>query len=94
MGQIYYDMGFLATKEVVEASVTDLIGEYLGQTGPKTIKMFEKARGKVLFIDEAYRLGQGPFAKEAIDEIVDCLTKEDFIGRIVVILAGYQEEID
>ncbi|KAF4541079.1 AAA family ATPase [Lasiodiplodia theobromae] len=94
MGKVYYDMGFLATAEVLECSVTDLVGEYLGQTGPKTQKLFEKALGKVLFIDEAYRLAEGHFAKEAMDEIVDCITKPRFAGRLVVILAGYDEDIN
>lgn len=47
-----------------------------------------------LFIDEAYRLSEGKFAKEAMDEIVDCLTKEKYRGHIVVIIAGYEEDIN
>lgn len=94
MGKVYYDMGFLATAEVLECSVTDLVGEFMGQTGPKTQKLFERALGKVLFIDEAYRLAEGHFAKEAMDEIVDCITKPRFANRLVVILAGYDEDIN
>lgn len=94
MGKIYYDMGFLATAEVIETSATDLIGEFVGQTGPKTQKLLEKALGKVLFIDEAYRLAEGHFAKEAMDEIVDCLTKPAFAQKLVVILAGYDADIN
>lgn len=76
MGQVYYDMGFLSSVEVVECSASDLVGQYVGQTGPKTKKLFEKALGRVLFIDEAYRLSQGQFAQEAIDELVGILTQE------------------
>lgn len=94
MGKIYFDMGFLATDEVLEISATELVGEYVGQTGPKTQKQLEKALGRVLFIDEAYRLADGPYAKEAIDEIVDCLTKAKFAYKLLVILAGYDEDID
>ncbi|KAI9831934.1 MAG: hypothetical protein M1819_004656 [Sarea resinae] len=94
MGKVYYDMGFLATAEVVECSATDLVGQYVGQTGPKTQKLLEKALGKVLFIDEAYRLADGPFAKEAMDEIVDCLTKPKFAQKLVTILAGYDADIN
>lgn len=94
MGKVYYDMGFLSTAEVVECSVTDLVGQYIGHTGPKTQKMFEQALGKVLFIDEAYRLAEGHFAKEAMDEIVDCLTKPKFAQKLVVILAGYDADIN
>ena len=94
MGKIYYDMGFLATAEVVEISSTDLVGEYVGQTGPKTQKLLEKALGKVLFVDEAYRLAEGHFAKEAMDEIVDCITKPAFAQKLIIILAGYDADIN
>lgn len=94
MGQVFYDMGFLATSEVIECSATDLIGQYVGQTGPKTKALLEKALGKVLFIDEAYRLAEGHYAKEAMDELVDCLTKPKFAQKIVTILAGYDDDID
>ncbi|GAB7348917.1 hypothetical protein MBLNU459_g7605t2 [Dothideomycetes sp. NU459] len=94
MGKVYYDMGFLSTAEVIECSASDLVGEYIGHTGPKTQKCLEKALGKVLFIDEAYRLAEGHFAKEAMDEIVDCLTKPQFAQKLVVILAGYEADIN
>ncbi|KAK7181913.1 NFX1-type zinc finger-containing protein 1 (ATPase) [Paraphaeosphaeria sporulosa] len=94
MGKIFYDMGFLAHAKVEECSATDLIGEYVGHTGPKVQKQFEKALGKVLLIDEAYRLGEGQFAVEAMDEIVDCLTKPKFAGKLIMILAGYDHDID
>src|SRR3954465_15657636 len=94
MGKIFYDMGFLSTAEVVECSATDLVGQYVGQTGPKTQKLLEKALGKVLFIDEAYRLTEGVFAKEAMDEIVDCITKPKFAQKLIIILAGYDADIN
>jgi hypothetical protein len=94
MGKVYYDMGFLSTAEVVESSATDLIGEYIGHTGPKTQKLIEKALGRVLFIDEAYRLAEGHFAKEAMDEIVDCITKPAYAQKLIIILAGYDEDIN
>ncbi|KAF8523225.1 P-loop containing nucleoside triphosphate hydrolase protein [Gautieria morchelliformis] len=94
MGQVYYDMGFLSSGEVIECSASELVGEYVGQTGPKTQRVFEKALGRVLFIDEAYRLGEGQFAKEAIDEVVGLMTSERFASKIVVILAGYDREMN
>ncbi|KAI1385856.1 ATPases of the AAA+ class [Hypoxylon trugodes] len=98
MGGIFYDLGFLATMEIVECSASDLIGQYAGQTGPKTRKVFEKALGKVLFIDEAYRLasdsGHNSFASEAVGEMVDILTQDRFRNKLVVILAGYEKDID
>jgi len=94
MGQVYYDMGFLSSTEVIECSASDLVGQYVGQTGPKTKAVFEKALGKVLFVDEAYRLSEGHFAKEAMDELVGILTQERFKAKLVVILAGYDQEIN
>ncbi len=94
MGQVYFDMGFLSRPDVIECSASDIIAQYVGQTGPLVRKMFDKALGQVLFIDEAYRLKDGGFAKEAIDEIVDLLTQDRIKGKIVVILAGYDEDIN
>jgi hypothetical protein len=94
MGKVYYDMGFLATAEVVECSASELVGQYVGQTGPKTQKLLERTLGKVLFVDEAYRLAEGHFAKEAMDEIVACLTNPKFAQKLVIILAGYDEDIN
>ncbi|KAN0082397.1 P-loop containing nucleoside triphosphate hydrolase protein [Tylopilus felleus] len=85
LGQVYFDMGFLSSADVIECSASDLVGQYVGHTGPK------KALGKVLFIDEAYRLSQGHFAQEAMDEIVDIMTKDKFMNKLVFILAGYDD---
>ncbi|KAI8713538.1 hypothetical protein NCS52_01298500 [Fusarium sp. LHS14.1] len=96
MGKVYYDMGFLASTEVIECSATDLIGEYVGHTGPKVQQLLEKALGRILFIDEAYRLAaeRNSFAKEAVDELVDSVTKPKYQGKLIIILAGYVEDIN
>ncbi|KAJ6497671.1 P-loop containing nucleoside triphosphate hydrolase protein [Mycena sanguinolenta] len=94
MGQVYFDMGMLAKPDVHECSASDVVGEYVGHTGPLVRKTFEKALGQILFIDEAYRLKDGHFAKEATDEIVTLLTDDTYKGKIVVILAGYDDDIN
>ncbi|GLA87164.1 hypothetical protein AtubIFM56815_011439 [Aspergillus tubingensis] len=94
MGHVFYDMGILGAPEVVECSSSDLVAQYVGQTGPKTERLLEKGLGRDLFIDEAYRLADGTFGKEAMDQLVDCLTKEKFFKRLIVILAGYDEDIN
>ncbi|KAJ5771640.1 P-loop containing nucleoside triphosphate hydrolase protein [Penicillium odoratum] len=94
MGQIYYNMGLLASNEVIEVSASELVGQYVGQTGPKTQKILERCLGKVLFIDEAYRLAEGHFAKEAIDELVNCITNLRFDRKLIVILAGYDADMN
>ncbi|KAK0643159.1 P-loop containing nucleoside triphosphate hydrolase protein [Cercophora newfieldiana] len=94
MGKVFYDMGFLATADVEECSATDLIGQYVGQTGPKVQNLLDKALGRVLFVDEAYRLAEGHFAKEAMDEIVDSVTKPRYHKKLIIILAGYDADIN
>ncbi|KAM3068967.1 hypothetical protein ACMFMG_004144 [Clarireedia jacksonii] len=96
--KVYYDMGLLSDETVVECSASDLVGKYVGHSGPKTAKVLEKALGKVLFIDEAYRLAPHgetySFSSEVVSELVDLLTKPKFHGNLIVILAGYEEEIN
>lgn len=96
LGHIFYDMGFLSAPEVVDVSASQLVGEYLGQTGPKTRRLLESALGKVLFIDEAYRLTgpRGSFADEAVCELVDAMTRPQFARKLVIVLAGYDEDMD
>ncbi|KAH6847817.1 P-loop containing nucleoside triphosphate hydrolase protein [Chaetomium sp. MPI-CAGE-AT-0009] len=93
MARVYYDMGFLAGADIIECSVADLLSPYTGGSAKRVVRMFERALGKVLFIDEAYRLAEAR-ADDAIGEIVDCMTKERFCGKLVVVLAGYKEEMD
>jgi len=98
VGRLYHEMGLLATDEVVEASVQDMIADYVGQTVRKTRELIERAMGKVLFIDEAYRLtandSASAYAAEARDELVDAMTKPHFVGKLVIVLAGYDKEMD
>ncbi|PVI03012.1 P-loop containing nucleoside triphosphate hydrolase protein [Periconia macrospinosa] len=94
VSQLYYKMGILGSSDYVECSASDLIGQYVGQTGPKTQGKLTEALGRVLFVDEAYRFCDSQFGKEAVNELVDCLTKPKFMGKVVVILAGYTHQID
>jgi SpoVK/Ycf46/Vps4 family AAA+-type ATPase len=97
IGKLYRQMGLLATDEVVEVSAQNMIAEYLGQTPTKTRAVLKRALGKVLVIDEAYRLaGQQSshgYAAEARDELVDAMTKPQFEGKLVIILAGYSSSM-
>ena len=87
-------MGILATNDYVDCSASDLIGQYVGHTGPKTQAKLTEALGRVLFVDEAYRFCDGGFGKEAINELVDSMTKPNFLDKVVVILAGYTVDMD
>ncbi|MGD6944406.1 AAA family ATPase [Cytobacillus gottheilii] len=98
LAKIYYDLGVLPRKEVVEADRTSLVGSYVGQTEENVRAMVEKALGGVLFIDEAYSLkreGQtgNDYGQTAIDTLVSLMTGSEYGGRFAVILAGYPEEM-
>jgi len=94
LGRIYFDIGVLSEDKVIEASRQDLVGEYIGHTAPKTEKLFEKAIGGILFIDEAYSLFKSgnDFGKEAVETLLKLM--EDNRERIVVIIAGYPKEME
>lgn len=67
---------------------TNVIREYIGRTGPKAIQNLDEGIDEVLSIDKAHRFRNGHFAKEAIDEPVDCLTKPRYKGKVTVLSAA------
>ncbi|MCA1023168.1 AAA family ATPase [Halobacillus litoralis] len=96
---IYADVlkecGLLKRGHMVVASRSDLVAGYVGQTAIKTKRKIREALGGVLFIDEAYALyngGRDDFGKEAIETLVDEMTKHN--ENLVVILAGYKQEME
>ncbi|NQP55009.1 AAA family ATPase [Streptococcus suis] len=94
IGRVLYQKGIIATNKFIEASRSDLVAGYIGQTAAKTREVLESALGGVLFIDEAYTLngaGSNDFGKEAIDEILKFM--EDHRRDIVIIFAGYTKEM-
>ncbi|MBA3665903.1 MAG: AAA family ATPase [Bacteroidetes bacterium] len=97
LGKIYHQMGLLTKGHVVEVDRAALVGEYIGQTAPKTKKMIDSARGGILFIDEAYSLARSDDdSKDFGKEVIEILLKEmsDGPGDIAIIGAGYPKQIN
>lgn len=95
VGRLFKEMEVLQKGHVIECERADLVGEYIGHTAQKTREQVKKALGGVLFIDEAYSLARGgekDFGKEAIDALVKAM--EDHKNELVLILAGYRNEMD
>jgi len=96
MGRLYQKMGLLSKGHVHEVDRVDLVGEYIGQTAPKVKEAIEKARGGVLFIDEAYSLARSnDDTKDFGREVIEILVKEMSNGKgdLAVIVAGYPKEM-
>ena len=95
MGKIYSKVGILSNGTFKKVTRSDLIAGYLGQTALKTKDVIKEALGGVLFIDEAYSLGnpekRDSFAKECIDTLCEALS--DNKDNLMVIIAGYEKEL-
>ena len=95
MGKIFSKMGVLPRNIFKKATRADLIAGYLGQTALKTKDLVKECLGGVLFIDEAYALGneekRDSFAKECIDTLCELLS--DHKNNLMVIIAGYEDEL-
>ena len=94
ISKILKAIGVLKKGHMVEVTRSDLVGEYVGQTAPKTLSKVKEAYGGVLFIDEAYSLngsGSNDFGREAIATLIKEM--EDNRDKLVVIMAGYTNEM-
>jgi len=95
MGKIYSKIGVLSNSTFKKVTRADLVAGYLGQTALKTKDIIKEALGGVLFIDEAYALGNAEkrdsFAKECIDTLCEALS--DHKENLMVIIAGYETEL-
>lgn len=95
LSKIYHGLGVLSKGHLVEVDRSGLVAGYMGQTGEKVMEVVEKAKGGVLFIDEAYALSSGKQEGDFGQEAVDILNKamEDYRDDLIVIAAGYHNEM-
>lgn len=95
LAKIYLKMGIVKKDIFRVVRRSDLIGQYLGSTALKTQQVIDEVQGGVLFIDEAYSLGnqekRDSFSKECIDTLNQNLTENK--GKFICIIAGYKEEL-
>jgi probable Rubsico expression protein CbbX len=96
MADLLYQLGYIETGQVVHAMRDDLVGEFIGQTAPRTKRVLSKAMGGVLFIDEAYYLYRTSDSKDYGQEAIDILLQvmEGDRENLVVILAGYKDRME
>jgi hypothetical protein len=96
IGRIFSNLGILNKKIFKKVSRNDLVAGYLGQTAIKTKEMIKASLGGVLFIDEAYSLGNSEkrdsFAKECVDTLCEALSEHKH--NWMVIIAGYEKELN
>lgn len=95
MARVYHSLGILSRGQLVEVDRSGLVAGYVGQTAIKTAKVLERAKGGVLFIDEAYTLTSkegNDFGYEAVDTILKAM--EDNREDLVVIVAGYIDRME
>lgn len=95
VGKIYRALGVLEKGHLVETDRSGLVAEFAGQTGPKTNKKVDESLDGILFVDEAYSLvasrSEDPYGHEAVQALLK--RAEDDRARLVVILAGYPDEM-
>lgn len=97
LASIYYRLGVLQQDKLTEVDRSGLVGSYVGQTALKVQEVITKARGGILFIDEAYTLSPkgctgNDYGQEAIDTLLKAM--EDHRDDLVVIVAGYTEPME
>lgn len=96
MAEILHRLEYVRQGHLVAVTRDDLVGQYIGHTAPKTKDVIKRAKGGVLFIDEAYYLyrpeNERDYGQEAIEILLQVMENER--DDLVVILAGYKARMD
>lgn len=94
IANMLYELGFVKSNTVLEVTPNDFIAGYIGQTGIKTQEVIQRAKGGVIFIDEAYSFNTDSDYKGYSDDAIVEILKEMESKNTVFIFAGYKEEMD
>src|SRR6476619_1524730 len=96
MAEILHRLGYIEKPKVVSVTRDDLVGQYVGHTAPKTREVLKRAKGGVLFIDEAYYLyrpeNERDYGQEALEILLQVMEAER--DELVVVLAGYRDRME
>jgi probable Rubsico expression protein CbbX len=96
MGEVLHRLGYIRKGHLVSATRDDLVGQYVGHTAPKTRAVLERARGGVLFIDEAYHIyrvdNERDYGQETVELLLEVMEKDR--QDLVVIMAGYKQQMN
>ena len=96
LGEIYASMGLLSKGDVIRVEKRDLVGSHVGETERKMKSILNRAKGNILFIDEAYQLcakeGQNDYGENVIDSLLTTLSNDQV--DMIVILAGYPKDME
>jgi SpoVK/Ycf46/Vps4 family AAA+-type ATPase/DNA-binding transcriptional MerR regulator len=95
-GIMFKNLNLLPRSDVEYVTASQLMGQYVGQTEHNTREALKRAKGGILFIDEAYAMipARGSFGGAIMQVLLDTITTEEFAGKLIVVLSGYLNELE
>lgn len=93
---MFKNLELLPTSNVHVVTAANLISRYMGGTGPNFVEAMRRAKGGILFVDEAYGMlpRHGSYGSEGMQALLDNITTEEFRGKLIVVLAGYKDHVE
>ena len=98
MGVMFKQLELLPRSDIEMVTASSLLGAYVGHTEKNVLEAMKRAKGGILFIDEAYGFvsgsNKGTFGQQALQTLMENITAPEFKGNLLVILAGYADKLD